>query len=456
MATINRENIGLLNDRLIVKVNQEDYLPNFEKELKRLSRQSNMPGFRKGMVPTGLIRKMEGQSVFTREVIKSVENELTEYLKKEQLNLLGEPIPENIESVHVDMNKPEEYQFNFEIGLKPEIDITPLSNGFHFTRYKVITEEKDIDEEIKRLQKRAGRREEKMEITSADDILKLQFQPSDSEGKVTEGAEAKEESIVLSYFSPEKNKSLTGKKTGYSETIKLNDAFEKQEADWIIKDWKLEDDKAADQFYVMTIQKIEEIIPKELSEDFYNEIFPGEEIKTEDAFRERIKKDDEAHWNQESEKRLDHDIFEKLVHETPVELPEGFLKKWLRQDGKEQKTDEEIAQSYPQFEHDMRWSLISGKIMRDNQIEVSADELKHHFRHRLAAYLGLDPHDESNERMEGLVNSMMQNEKTVNDSYSQLLTARLFDFLRNKAEIEEKEITASEFIKLPHNHQHEH
>lgn len=456
MATISRENIGLLNDRLIVKVDQGDYLPNFEKELKQLSKQSNMPGFRKGMVPTGLIKKMDGPAIFTREVVKSVEKELNEYLKNEHLNLLKEPIPESMDSFHTDMNKPEEYQFNFEIGLMPEIDVTLLNNGFHFTRYKITSDEKDLDEEVKRLQKRAGERKEKEEIMADEDILKLQFQAADAEGKLIEGAEIKEESIILSYFSPEKSKSLLGKKVGYSEPVTLKDAFEEQEATWIAQDWKLEPEKAANQYYLMTLQKIEEIIPKELSEDFYNEIYPGSEIKTEEEFRKRIREDDEAHWNHESDKRLDLDIFEKLVHETPVELPEEFLKKWLKQQGKELKTEEEVALSYPQFEHDTRWSLISGKIMRDNQIEVSADELRHTFRHRISSYLGLNPHDETNERMEGFVNSMMENEKTVNETYSQILTTKLFDFLRNKAEIEEKEITASEFIKLPHNHHHEH
>lgn len=456
MATISRENISLLNDRLIVKVDQQDYLPGFEKELKQLSKQSNLPGFRKGMVPTGLIKKMDGPAIFTREVVKSVEKELNEYLKNEQLNLLKDPIPESSDSFHIDMNKPEEYQFNFEIGLMPEIDVTPLNNSFHFTRYKIITDEKVVDEEVKRLQKSAGERKEKEEIIADEDILKLQFQPADAKGTLIEGSQIKEESIILSYFSPEKNKFLIGKKAGFSEIIKLKDAFEEQEATWIIKDWKLEPEQAADQYYQMTLQKIEEIIPKELSEDFYNEIYPGSEIKTEEEFRKRIKADDEAHWSHESDKRLDLDIFEKLVHETPVELPEEFLKKWLKQQGKEQKTEEEITQSFPQFEHDMRWGLISGKIMKDNQIDVSVEELKHNFRHRLSAYLGLNPHDENNENMEGFVNKMMENEKTVNETYSQILTAKLFDFLRSKAEIEEKEITASEFIKLPHNHHHEH
>lgn len=456
MATISRENINLLNDRISVKVSQEDYLPGFQKELKQLSKQINLPGFRRGMVPAGLVKKMHGQEVYTREVIKSVEHELNEYIKKENLSLLGDPLTEADGSVHIDMNKPEDYQFSFEIGLKPEFEITPFNDGFHFTRYKVLPEEKDIDEEIKRLQKRAGKREEKSEVTVEDDILKLQFQPAGEDGKAIEGEEAKEEKIVVNYFSPDISKSLIGKKQGYSQVVKLTEAFEKQEFDWIIQDWKLDEEKAKETAYLMTIQSIEEIIPKELTEDLFNEVYPGSQIKTEEDFRARIRQDDDAHWKNEARNRLDSDIFEALVHNTHIELPEGFLKKWLKKESKEEKTDEEVNQSYPQFDHEMRWRLISGKLIQENNLDVSEEDLRHNFRHRIGSYLGLNPHDEGNPQMESLVDNMMKSEKTVNESYSQLLTDKLFEFLRSKANIEEKEITISEFLKLPHSHHHEH
>lgn len=455
MATINRENIGLLNDRISVKVNKEDYFPSFEKELKQISKEANLQGFRKGMVPLGLVKKMHGQSVFTQEVIKSVEKGLTEYLKNEKLNLFGDPIPENNHSLSIDMNKPDEYQFDFEVGIKPDIDLTPVLDQFTFTRYKITTEEKDITGEIEKLQKKAGERKEKESVSSDDDILKLKFQPVDAEGKAEEGKEVKEEQILVSYFSPKLKEGLQGKKKGDVIHTSLSEAFEEKEREWILKDWKMEEDEA-NQPYEMTIDLVEEIIPKALSEEFYNEVFPGSGIKTEEEFRERVKQDDEAYWKKEVNNRLDHDMFEKLVHDTPIELPEVFLKKWMKQDGKEPKSEEEVARAYPQFEHEMRWNLISGKIIEDNELDVTPEELQQSFRERLMGYFGFTEDPAQNEKLDELVANMMQNQKTVEDTYRNRLTNKLFDWLRSKATLEEKEVTAEEFSKIPHNHHHEH
>lgn len=455
MATIQRENIGLLNDRIRVKVNKEDYFPAFEKELKVLSKQANIQGFRKGMVPVGLIKKMHGQSVFTREVIKSVENELNTFLQKEKLDLFGDPIPEENEKVSIDMNNPDEYQFDFEIGIKPEVDLASLGNNLQVTQYKIKADDKEVDEEVERLRKKAGERKEKEAVAEDEDILKLKFLPTDAEGNPVDGGEEKEEQILASYFSPDTRTELQGKKKGDSLTIQLSKAFEKKELDWMLKDWKLEAD-AADRYYKLTIESVEEIIPRELNEDFFKEVYPGAELKNEDDFRARIRQDSEAYWERESRNRLDHDIFESLVHETPIELPEGFLKRWMKLDGEKPKSDEDVAQAYPQFEHEMRWSLISGKIIRDNELDVTPEELQQNFRERLMSYFGFSEEAGQNEKIDEFVANMMKNQKTVEETYRNLLTTKLFDWLHDKATLETKEVTSEEFIHLPHNHHHEH
>lgn len=455
MATINRENIGLLNDRVSVKVNKEDYFPAFEKELKQLSKQATMQGFRKGMVPVGLMKKMHGQSVFTQEVIKSVEKELNTYLQNEKLDLFGQPIPEKTEQVSIDMNSPSEYQFDFEIGIKPEVDLAPVTDNLRLTQYKIKADDKEIDEEINRLQKKAGERKEKESVTTDEDILKLKFLLSDADGNIAEGSEPKEEQIVASYFSPDMRSKLQDKKKGDSFNVKLSEAFEQKELDWMLKDWKSDAD-ASDAYYQITIEGITEIIPRELNEDFYKEIYPGSDIKSEEDFRAQIQKDNEAYWEKESRNRLDHDIFEKLVHETTIELPEDFLKKWLKQDGEKQKSEEEVLQAYPKFEHDLRWSLISGKIIRDNELDVTPEELQQNFRQRLMNYFGFSEQAGDNEKIDEFVANMMKNQKTVEETYQNLLTSKLFDWLHTKAQLETKEVTTDEFIKIPHNHHHEH
>src|SRR4029077_14151235 len=128
MGTVTRENIALLTDKIVVKVAKDDYLPSFEKALKDYSKKANIPGFRKGMVPAGLIKKMYGNSVFADEVLRSVEKELTSYMANEKLDIFAQPLPlpEN-DARQIDMTRPEDYSFAFEVGLKPAFELPDLS-----------------------------------------------------------------------------------------------------------------------------------------------------------------------------------------------------------------------------------------------------------------------------------------------------------------------------------------
>src|SRR5882724_11829406 len=123
MGTVLRENIGLLNDKITIKVEKNDYLPSFEKALKDYSKKANIPGFRKGQVPAGLIKKMYGNSVFSDEVLRSVDRELIKYLETDKLDIFAQPLPLEIDMRQLDMNNPADYVFHFEVGMKPEFKL---------------------------------------------------------------------------------------------------------------------------------------------------------------------------------------------------------------------------------------------------------------------------------------------------------------------------------------------
>lgn len=454
MATINRENIGLLNDRITVKVDQGDYSPGFQKVLKQYSKQANLPGFRKGMVPAGLIKKMHGQEIFTQEVVKSVEQGLNDYLKKEELEIFGNPLPVETDAApNLDVNNPGEYTFDFEVGIKPDFEITPLKEDFHFTRYKIKPDEKKIDEEIERLQKARGEHKEKEEVSSDEDILYLQFQPSDAEGNLAEGGEEKQEQLRLSFFAPEVRKQLMGKKKGDVLNISLKEAFEEKELNWILNDWKLEKD-AAEHYFQLTINKIEEVTPRELNEEFFKEIYPQKDIKTAEDFKAEIAKEMQGYLDQETTNRLDQEIFEKLVHKTTIELPEEFLKKWMKQEGEKPKTDAEVEENYSNFDHQLRWNLISAKLLKDFDLSATPEEVEERVRQRVINYFSQGMPGFNLSFVNDIVNKMMQDEKTIGETYQEVLTDKLFKQLRDKAEIEEKEVTEEEFSQLPHNHHH--
>src|SRR4029078_12777247 len=136
MATVIKENVGLLHDKLTLTLDKQDYLPSFEKALKDYSKKANIPGFRKGQVPAGLIKKMYGTSVFSDEVLRSVDRELVKYLETDKLDIFAQPLPLEINMQQLDMNNPADYVFHFEVGMKPEFELADLPNA-KITRYKV-------------------------------------------------------------------------------------------------------------------------------------------------------------------------------------------------------------------------------------------------------------------------------------------------------------------------------
>ena len=185
MATIKRSNIALLNDKLTVTIAKEDYMKGFETSLKKYSKTANIPGFRKGMVPAGLIKKMHGQSVFQDEIIKTVENEMNQYIAKEKLEIFAQPLPVTAEFPNMDVNNPSNYDFSFEVGLKPAFTID--TKGIKATRYKIEATADMVNAEVERLQIRNGNMTEPEVAESEENVLNVTFAESDKDGNEIEG-----------------------------------------------------------------------------------------------------------------------------------------------------------------------------------------------------------------------------------------------------------------------------
>ncbi|WP_109699801.1 trigger factor [Chitinophaga deserti] len=453
MATVTRENIGLLNDKITVKVSQEDYLPNFEKAVKHFSKNANIPGFRKGQVPAGMIKKMSGQALFADEILKTVEKELMSYIQTEKLEIFAQPLSMENEAKNFDYNKPENFDFEFEVGLKPSFEVDSLLSKTSLTRYNVKVTDEIVDQELDRLQLKGGKMTEPETVTSENNVLNLEFLESDSKGNIAEGAEKKENSLLVKTFAAAAQEKFMGKKIGDTVVLQLSKAFDKDRLDHIIKDLGLANDKdAAKKYFQLTITKVSLIDKRELNEEFFNEVYPGQNITTAEAFREKLREEIGKYWKQEATNHLHNDLFETLVHETPIELPKDFLKRWLQKGGENPKTEEEAEKEYPNFDHQLRWTLISDKLIRDNQLDVSFEELKDNARTKLMSYYGLG--GEQAEWMDSYLERLLQDEKYVDQTYRELITQKLFDWAEGKVNVKTEEITAEDFVKLPHKHHH--
>ena len=381
MATVVRENIGLLHDKLVVKLSKDDYYPSFDKKLKEYSKTANIPGFRKGMVPAGMIKKMYGSSIFTDEVLKSVEKELYTWLNNEKPEIFGQPLPLQSDLSKMDINNPSDYEFGFEIGLKPEYTLADVSKA-KVTLHKVKATDAMVDEEISRMQIKAGKMTEPEVINNEENVLNLLFKESDKDGNIIEGGASKENSLILKYFTAAIQKKFMDKKVGETVTVQLNKAFDEDKLAMILQDlgFDKDDKEATKKYFSLEIVKIGLVEKRDLNEEFFKEVYPAKEIKTEEELRAALKEEIENYWQGQSRNQLQDQLYHYLIDETSMEFPAEFLKRWLQTGGERAKTAEQVEAEFPVFNNQLKWTLISDKLIKENKLEVSNDELRDYMK----------------------------------------------------------------------------
>lgn len=458
MATVTRENIGLLNDKLVVTVTKEDYLPSFEKSLKNFAKSANIPGFRKGMVPAGMIKKMHGPAVYTEEVLRSIEKGLLDYLEQEKLDIFAQPLPGvDNNPGDIDMNSPADYTFNFEVGLKPSFELPDL-NKVEVIRYKIEPETALVDEEVARLVARHGKMTDPEAVATDEDVLNVTFEESDADGNVVEGGIKKDNSLLLKYFSESFRPQLIGKKNEESIVLQLGEAFGEKEKEWLISDLGLDkdDEASVNKFFKMTITKIGLVEKRELNEEFFKEVFPDKEITTEEGFRNEIKAGIQSALDGQSRNYLHHELYHKLLDNAAIEFPETFLKRWMETGGESPKTKEEVEAEFPTFKDQLKWTLISDKIVKDNNVEVTPDEIRDHIAQEVMGYFGASGLQGDLSWLGNYVDKLLQDKQQVEGAYRRILSQKVFEAVEAKLTPEEKPISREDFQKLQEEHQHHH
>lgn len=453
MASVTRENIGLLNDKLTVTLGKEDYYNGFEQSLKKYAKTANIPGFRKGMVPAGLVKKMYGQGVFSDEVLRKVEAELNAYLNKEQLDIFAQPLPLDNDARSLDMNNPCDYQFAFEIGLKPAFTIDPKE--IKVTRYKVNVTDAMVQEEVERLQIRNGKMTEPETVTGDDNVLNVKFIETDAAGNEIENGISKDNSLLVKYFAEEFRRNFTGKKNNDTVLIQLSTAFEDKEREAILADLGLTKEDG-NKYFKLLITKVGLVEKSELNEEFFQIVYPNGEVKTEEDFRNAVKSDIEAHFAQQARNQVYDQVYHYLVDHTRMDFPENFLKRWLQSGGEQPKTAEEAEKDYPTFADQLKWTLVSSKLIQDNQIEVLPEDIRDFAKQQLFSYMGgqLGALGDNQQWVDDYANRMMQDKKFVEDSYHRISTDKLFTRLETQVTATEEPISAEAFAEKLHHHHH--
>ncbi|MBB1285437.1 trigger factor [Flavisolibacter sp. BT320] len=459
MATVTQQDVAPLHKQLSITLQKEDYLPSFEKSLKDYSKKANIPGFRKGMVPAGLIKKMYGSSLFTDEVLRTVDKEVFRYLEQEKLDIFAQPLPVDMNLQQLDVNSPADYTFTFEVGMKPAVQLPDLGQQ-SLKRYKVDITEEMLNEEVERLRSRYGNMSEPETVEGDENVMNVTFVETDEAGNEIAGGIRKDNSLLVKYFTESFRPSLIGKKKDDTFQISLDEAFEGKEKEWVLQDLGI--DSATNKHFKLTITKVGLVEPRELNEEFFTQLFPNQEVKTEEEFRTKIREELQKQWDTESRNQLQHTLYHVLLDNTSIDFPEAFLKRWLKTqsaDGQQQqqpKTDEQVEAEFSTFINQLKWTLIMDELQKRGDIQVQQDDVRQFAKQQLLGYMGMAAMDEEADWVRDYIDRMMKDRKYVEDAYNRIQTQKIFDWAESQVKAAETPISKEEFIHMNEEHQHHH
>jgi len=434
---ITRENIDELNAVIKVDIKKDDYNPKVEKILKDYRKTANIPGFRKGHVPMGMVKKQYGQAVLVDEVNKILQESLNNYITEEKLEILGNPLPKEQESFDWQQD---DYSFEFELGLSPKFDVD-LKTKEAITQYQIVADEEMIDNQIKTIQKQYGKLVSKEEVEEGD-VVAGTFKNEE------EGIE-NTTTLPLEKLKGKRNlNKFVGSKVGDTISLKTKSLFEDDHD--LIEFLKVEHDKAHD-LDVEVIFEITEVNQQELAEldqELFDKLFGEGNVKTVTELKEKIKEDAENQFKQQSDQQLLNDVTERLIENTNFSLPAEFLQKWIQVSGEKQLTAEEAKEEYEKSEKGLRFQLIEGKLVQDNDLQVQFDEIKEITRDRIkmqmAQFGQMDP---SEKDLDDITARVLSNQDEVKKLSEQVMNQKLLEFYKENINLDKKEMTYENFVK---------
>lgn len=449
---ITKENIDALNATITVKIEKNDYEPTVEKVLKDYRKKANMPGFRPGMVPAGLIKKMYGKAVIADEVNKMLSQNLSQYFINEKLSVLGDPLPNEEKQPPINWEKDEDFEFVFDLAMAPDIEVK-LDKRNKFTYYTITVDEDTVNKQVEAYTGRFGENVQ-VEEAGEKDLLRGNFIQLDAEGnEIQDGIKADRVIVSVDLIKDETIKNeIIGKKTGDSIVLDPIKAYENRHEVGHLLNLSHEDAEKVEGDFRFIILEVLRFKPAEINEELFKKAF-GEntEVKTEEDFRNTIKKELQDNFIFSGNYKFAIDTRETLIEKVNMELPEEFLKRWIKVTNKNL-TDEQIENDFPNFMKDLRWQLIRDRLVKDHGVEVTEDDIKAEGK-RIAAmqFSQYGMFNVPDEHLENYAAQMMKNEEERKRLFTKAEEDKILDVIKTKVTLEEKEISQEEFNKLLEN-----
>jgi trigger factor len=442
-----REDIDALNALIKIKVTPEDYKSKVSETLNKYRKTANIPGFRAGHAPISFIQKQYGKTVLFEEVSKMVTDAVNNYIVEEKLNLLGNPIPLDQNGFSGDFSNPSDFEFSYEIGFPPSIDVS-LSKNSSFEFLKVDVNETLISKQAEDIRRRYGK------LTSADvvsekDLILGRFLELNEDKSIKEGGIDHTSSISLEFLDSSDVRALfVGKKIGETVELSPDDVSKgpKDKAAMLgIKEADLEN---VGNVFSYTINEIKCMEFAELNEELFAKLYPDESVKTEADFTARIKSDLQGMFDQDSDKKLYRTIQDSLMDQVKADFPDAFLKRWIKQVNDKPVSDEQIESEYESYRNMLKWQLIERTLFEKHEIVIDQLELinftKQLLRSNYANYgvFDIDENELSQNAMK-----FLQDKSQTDAILSRFTEEKIITLCKTEGTIKEKIVSYEEFIE---------
>ncbi|GAK92166.1 cell division trigger factor [Nonlabens ulvanivorans] len=435
---IKRTDIDALNALLTLTVEKADYQEKVDKLLADYRKTANIPGFRKGHVPASLINKKYRTPILVEEINKMIQQQLNEYITKEELELLGNPLPKAQEDINWDAD---DFTFEFELGLAPQFDVE-LKGKNAITHYEIKTDDDTLNRQIDRIREQYGKLIAKDTVAEGDQVTGV-FRNDDEE--INSDATFKTDKIK----GKTNLKKFVGSKVGDTLELKTKGLFEDDHD--LMNFLKVEHDKAhgLDIKVTFEITEVNERELAEMNQEFFDKLFGPGVISSKEELMERLREDAGRQFSQQTDQKLLTDVTEGLIENTKFDLPADFLKRWIANSGENPMTEEEAAAEYERSEKGLRYQLIESKILKTNpDLQLKFEELKDYSRTQIKAQMAQYGHtDATDEEVDGVVARIMQNQEEVKRMSEQLQNEKMLQFFKDNSKLKKKELTYEEFIK---------
>ncbi|MBI3501783.1 MAG: trigger factor [Bacteroidetes bacterium] len=436
-----KENVDDLNAVLKVKITPSDYLQRYNNALKKYQKKVDLPGFRPGKVPVDLVKKRFGKHILVEEINDMLSESLHKYISENKIDILGNPLPK--EDSHIDFDNQTEFEFQYDLGLAPKIDIE-LSSKEKFPYYTVKADDELINKHVDYFRRNYGQVIHP-EASEEKDVLIGDFTEVDKEGNVVPGGAFKTTLLDISKITNAQNKA---KLVGLKKEDKVVLENLSDDAQYLFEILELPAEKLSGLSLQFRLKNLSRIVQAEVNQELFDKIYGPGKINSEEEFRNKIREELAVMFVSDSDRKFMNEVVESLLKRTNLVLPEEFLKRYLLATNKEKISVEQVDKEYHSYSDALKWQLLENYLLKKYQVAVTSEEVEHYVTNLVKmnfAKHGMANADEAT--VKDSVKKVMADEKQIRNAYDRLYDQKLIDLFKNTFTIEKKEVTYDEFFK---------